>query len=325
MKKYTYNSSEGNFEQWVAQHSDCEVLTLKGSIEIEDIAEFEKVLNNLKLREIDISEFSAIERKRFELLNYSLDIIGEDGTPSLLQRILLNKEFADNLIIEKDNVFSHDRHVIIACNQHDSIVLPQETEIIGHLAFVNNILEEITLPQGLKQIGDYAFYYCENLTRIEIPDSVKQLGEGTFKGCDIEHVKLSNNLCEIPASCFEYNGIETIDFPPSVKRIHGDAFHCNYIEKVILPEGVEYIGWNVFTHQNKYISFPSTMKEIEKDFFYEECIDTPEDCIPYIDVNENNPLFFSKDGTLYRRDNPNEPYLGYKYKYDLHKRLIMGR
>ena len=69
MKKYTYNSSEGNFEQWVTQHSDCEVLTLKGSIEIEDIAEFEKVLNNLKLREIDISEFSAIERKRFELLN----------------------------------------------------------------------------------------------------------------------------------------------------------------------------------------------------------------------------------------------------------------
>ncbi len=118
---------------------------------------------------------------------------------------------------------------------------------------------------------------------------------------------------ELP-SCFEYNEIEEISIPSSVKKIGSDAFHCNYIEKVILPEGVESIEWNVFTHQNNYIYFPSTMKEIAKDFFYEECIDVPEECVPYIDVDENNPLFFSRNGTLYSRSNPDEPYLGYEYK-----------
>ena len=36
-----------------------------------------------------------------------------------------------------------------------------------------------------------------------------------------------------------------------------------------------------------------------KDFFYEECVDCPEDCVPYIEVNENNPWFFSKDAYEY--------------------------
>lgn len=56
------------------------------------------------------------------------------------------------------------------------------------------------------------------------------------------------------------------------------------------------------------------MKEIEKDFFYEDCIDVPRECVPFIEVSANNPIFFSKEGTLYTYDNPDEPYLGYKYE-----------
>ena len=58
-----------------------------------------------------------------------------------------------------------------------------------------------------------------------------------------------------------------------------------------------------------YIYFPSTMREIEKDFFYEDPIDDLADCVPFIEVSTNNPIFFSKEGTLYKYDNPNEPYL----------------
>ena len=35
----------------------------------------------------------------------------------------------------------------------------------------------------VKEIGDYAFRYCDNLTSITIPDSVTRIRKGVFEGC----------------------------------------------------------------------------------------------------------------------------------------------
>ena len=45
-------------------------------------------------------------------------------------------------------------------------------------------LTEISLPDTITRIGDYAFAYCENLTELIIPSGVTSIGEGAFEGCD---------------------------------------------------------------------------------------------------------------------------------------------
>ena len=41
----------------------------------------------------------------------------------------------------------------------------------------------IQIPKGVKSIGNYAFYNCNNLTSITIPDSVTSIGDYAFRNC----------------------------------------------------------------------------------------------------------------------------------------------
>lgn len=46
-----------------------------------------------------------------------------------------------------------------------------------------NELQSAALPKGLKKIGAYAFYHCENLKRLELCSRTTDLGAGLFTGC----------------------------------------------------------------------------------------------------------------------------------------------
>lgn len=45
------------------------------------------------------------------------------------------------------------------------------------------MLENITIPQAVESIGEYAFRDCTALQEIVIPSSVENMGEGIFFGC----------------------------------------------------------------------------------------------------------------------------------------------
>ena len=41
-------------------------------------------------------------------------------------------------------------------------------------------MKDINLPEGLKEIGDEAFYDCNSLESIYIPESVEKIGKRAF-------------------------------------------------------------------------------------------------------------------------------------------------
>ena len=44
-------------------------------------------------------------------------------------------------------------------------------------------IQEIRIPDGVRELGNYTFYGCRNLMTLEMTDSVKTIGGGSFTGC----------------------------------------------------------------------------------------------------------------------------------------------
>ena len=73
-------------------------------------------------------------------------------------------------------------------------------------------IDTLVIEEGVTEIGDYAFYYCENLRSISLPTSLTKIGALAFTGC---------------------NGIDSLDIPANVRSIEHSAFcYCRNIQSL---------------------------------------------------------------------------------------------
>ena len=64
-------------------------------------------------------------------------------------------------------------------------------------------LKNISLPNGISEIGGYDFSECECLTDIDIPDSVTRIGMSAFENCkSLQQISLPNGIKEIEGNAF---------------------------------------------------------------------------------------------------------------------------
>ena len=49
---------------------------------------------------------------------------------------------------------------------------------------IRSKITSVVLPEGMTNIGNYAFYDLTELTEIIIPDSITSIGEEAFEGCN---------------------------------------------------------------------------------------------------------------------------------------------
>ena len=109
---------------------------------------------------------------------------------------------------------------------------------------------DVTIPNGVISIGQYAFQDCDSLTSVAIPDSVTTIGSYAFKDCEnLESVTLGKNVKTIGSEAFEYcYKLASIEIPDGVTSIGSYAFYyCESLTNVTIPDSVTKIGYYAFS------------------------------------------------------------------------------
>lgn len=69
-------------------------------------------------------------------------------------------------------------------------------------------IKKIVIEPGVTRIGNFAFYYCRNLTSITIPDTVTSIGELALYNCDsLTSVVIPDSVTEIEHRAFAYSDV----------------------------------------------------------------------------------------------------------------------
>ena len=100
-----------------------------------------------------------------------------------------------------------------------SVVFPDNLETIGDEAFYNTSLEDITIPK-VKNIGAYAFQYCNGIKSVKIIAGLETIGEKAFDNCRY---------------------LKEIWIPKSLQTVGSNAFgYCSNVNKVMIEDPVSW-------------------------------------------------------------------------------------
>jgi hypothetical protein len=181
------------------------------------------------------------------------------------------KEYSDFIIEESE--------VVKYTGTAERAEVPDFITIIGSKAFSNSAVKEVVLPEGLINIADGAFNWCENLQSINLPASLKIIGEEAFANCScLEEVTIPDGLRFIGAGAFHAcSSLKTLSLPQNVSIGRRAFDFCVALKEVEVPEGITTLAEGVFSHCEglKKVTLPTTLKTISS-WAFAECFSLEE-------------------------------------------------
>lgn len=113
----------------------------------------------------------------------------------------------------KDDDFSS--FLLYCCRNLKSLSLPQGIKSMGEMALAScSSLEGITIPSTVESIGRGCFVTCNSITHLDIPDAVTSLGLGAFQQmAGLTSISFGSGVTVLPNSPFLQDGmLESIHF-----------------------------------------------------------------------------------------------------------------
>lgn len=127
-------------------------------------------------------------------------------------------------------------------------------ETIGVRAFENATYPNIIYMGNIKDIRDYAFHNCQNLSIVEFGAGLKTVGNYAFKGCALTTVVGELNdgstagIETIGDYAFAQNNLESFPFGDNLTSIGKYAFEYNKLHEVNIPDSLEILGKGTFQY-----------------------------------------------------------------------------
>ena len=135
----------------------------------------------------------------------------------------------------------------------------------------NEIVTNITIPDDITEIKDYAFSGTALLKSVTIHDKVTSIGIRALASPYIEEITLPSGLTAISNEVFSgCSSLQSIEIPESVKTIGNKAFaNCRTLKQLNIPNNVESIDYSAFYNCEslKEISLPKSVTNVGSDIF----------------------------------------------------------
>ncbi len=191
---------------------------------------------------------------------------------------------------------------------------------IGWLAFAYKDITDITIPDTVTSISDYAFKGCKKLSSITLPESMEHLGTGFIAGTSISSIVIPKNVIycgdnrggafyetdtiksvtfedgmkSIPAyTCYAgiCGSVTSVNIPDTVTQIETGAFkNCQLLNSIKLPDNIEIIGVSAFSGSGlTEIYIPKTIISISDEAF-KKCTSLKNVMMNYNDAIIESPI-----------------------------------
>ena len=170
-------------------------------------------------------------------------------TPDLAAwcKIEFGNESANPLYPNRASLFVGDAEL------NSLTALPEGITEIGQFAFAGcKSLKSVGIPSGVTAVGPCAFEDCRLLTDVTL-GGVTELGFSAFYGCkNLTNVKIAGSFTEIGRSTFSgCTLLAELSLPESVTSIGDRAFYeCNSLTELEIAGGVTFIGENAINYTN---------------------------------------------------------------------------
>ena len=113
--------------------------------------------------------------------------------------------------------------------EEEDLVIPAVLD--GHPVTAVGLLElwtvyvtSVTIPEGVTEIGPFAFEECYDLEEVRLPSTLRSIGQSSFSLCGIRELTLPEGLLNIGREAFEGSDLETVLLPSTVRNITGNPF-----------------------------------------------------------------------------------------------------
>ena len=109
---------------------------------------------------------------------------------------------------------------------------------------------------SLEVIENGAFGICRNISNVTFPNSIKVIGDYAFYQCDIKALHFPEGLMEVGKGAFILNSnLSDVNFPETLKTIGDNAFQQNNeLTSIVLPNNILSIGSESFYRCSKLTS-----------------------------------------------------------------------
>ncbi|MBR4078585.1 MAG: leucine-rich repeat domain-containing protein, partial [Christensenellaceae bacterium] len=135
-------------------------------------------------------------------------------------------------------VFYEEDYITASVYESNPLSLARNLYLNGEL------LTELTIPEGIEKINNFAFSGCKSIKKLVVPDSVKEIVRTAFWGCtNLEEIIIGDGITEIPFESFKnLKKLKKVTLGENITKISSNAFwSCSALESINIPDSVEKI------------------------------------------------------------------------------------